>query len=140
MDGIEISNQKKKNQGAWRKGKLQILGKLLEVDTIKHAELKEIIKKNISGKKRIKTKLYSRNLIKGIMTWVVSLVRYSGPFLKWAREKLQQIDQRTIKLMMILKALHPRYDIDCMSRKERRRGLASIQDGIDHQHDLSKTT
>ena len=31
------------------------------------------------------------------------------------------------------KALHPRDDVDCLyvSRKERRRGLASIENGID---------
>ena len=38
-------------------------------------------------RKLLETKLNSRNLIKGINTWAVPLVRYSGPFLKWARDK-----------------------------------------------------
>ena len=32
---------------------------------------------------------------KGINTWTVILVRYSGPFLKWSKEELNQMDQRT---------------------------------------------
>ena len=35
---------------------------------------------------RDKTQL--QNLIKGINTWAVPLVRYSGPFLKWTRDEL----------------------------------------------------
>ena len=79
------------------------------------------------------TKLYSKSLIKGINSWAVSLVRYSGAFLKWAREELQQMDLRTRRLMMIHKALHPRDDIDrlYMSRKEGGRGLASTEDSVD---------
>ena len=61
------------------------------------------------------------------------LVRYSGPFLKWTREELKQMDQRTRKLMTMHKALHPRDDIDRLyvSRKEGGRGLASIEDTVD---------
>ena len=78
-------------------------------------------------------KLSSRNLIKGINTWAVPLVRYSGPFLKWTREELKQMDQRTRKLMTMHKALHPRDDGDRLyvSRKQGGRGLASIEDTVD---------
>ena len=68
-------------------------------------------------RKLIETKLFSRNLIKGINTWAVSLVRYSGPFLKWTREELKQMDQRTRKLNVF--------------RKEGGRGFASIEDSVD---------
>ena len=52
--------------------------------------------KNMSGEWKTKeTKFSSRNLIKGIDTWAVPLVRYSGPFLKWTRDELKQIDKRT---------------------------------------------
>ena len=81
----------------------------------------------------LETKLSSRNLIKGINTWAVPLVRYCRPFLKWTRDELKQIDQRTRKLMTMHKALHPRDDIDRLyvSRKEGGRGLASIEDSVD---------
>ena len=83
-------------------------------------------------RKLLETKLNSRNLIKGINTWAVPLVRYSGPFLKWTRDELKQMDQRTRKLMTMHKALHPWDDVDRLhvSRKEGR-GLASIEDSVD---------
>ena len=56
-----------------------------------------------------------------------------GPFLKWTREELKQIDQRTWKLMTMHKALPPRDDIDRLyvPRKEGGRGLTSIEDSVD---------
>ena len=79
------------------------------------------------------TKLLSRNLIKGINTRRVPLVRYSGPFLKWTKEELEQMDQRTRKLMTMDKVLPPRVDTDRLyaSRKEGKRGLDSIQYSVD---------
>ena len=61
------------------------------------------------------------------------LVKYLGPFLKWTREELKQMDQRTRKLMTMHKALHPRDDVDRLyvSRKQAGRGLASIEDTVD---------
>ena len=87
---------------------------ILEADTIKQTEMKEKVKKEYLRRTRklLETKLYSRNLIKGINTWAVPIIRYSGPFLKWTREELRQIDQKTRKLMTMHKALHPRDDID----------------------------
>ena len=43
------------------------------------------------------------------------------------------MDQRTRKLMTMHKVLHPRDDVDRLhvSRKERGRGLASIEDSVD---------
>ena len=76
-------------------------------------------------RKLLETKLNSRNLIKGINTCAVSLVRYSGHFLKWTRDEPKQIDQRTRKLMTMYKALHPRdvFDRLYVSRKEGEKDL-----------------
>ena len=108
---------------------------ILEADTIKQAEMKEKIQKEYLRRTRklLETKLSSRNLIKGINTWAVPLVRYSGPFLKWTRDELKQLDQRTRKLMTMHKALHPRDNADRLyvSRKEGGRGLACIEDSDD---------
>ena len=107
----------------------------MEADTIKHVEMKEKIKKEyLSGtRKLLETKLSCRNLINGINTWAVPLVRYSGHFLKWTKDELKQMDQRTRKLMTRHKALHSRDDVDRLyvSRKEGGRGLASIEDIVD---------
>ena len=130
--GMELPNQ----------GKIRTLGeketykylRVLEGDTIKQVGMKEKIKKEYFRRTRklLETKLYSRNLIKGIDTWTVLLIRYSGPFLKWSRE-VKQMDQRTRELMTMHKALHPRDDVNRLhvSRKERGRGLASIEDSVD---------
>ena len=70
--------------------------------------------------------------IKGINTWTVPFVRYSGPFLKWTREELKQMDQRSRKLMTLHKALHHKDDVDRhVSRKEGGRGLISNEDSVD---------
>ena len=95
-------------------------------NTIKQVEMKDKIRKEYLRitRKLLETKLSNRNLIKGINTWAVPLFRYSGAFLKWTRDELKQIDQRTRKLMTIHKALHARDDVDSLyvSRKEGGRG------------------
>ena len=84
-DGMELPNKDKIKKLAENET-YKYLG-ILEADTIKQAEMKEKIQKEHLRRTRklLETKLNSRNLIKGINTWAVSLVRYSGPFLKWTR-------------------------------------------------------
>ena len=132
-DGIELPTQDKIRTLAEHET-YKYLG-FLEADTIKQVEMKDKIQKEYLKRTRkvLETKLSCRNLIKGINTWAVSLVRYSGPFLKWTRDELRQIDQRTRKLMTMHKALHSRDDVDRLHvpRKEGGRGLASIEDNVD---------
>ena len=107
----------------------------MEADTIKQVQMKDMIRKEYLRRTRklLETKLSSRNLIKEINTWAGPLVRYSGSFLKWTRDELKQMDQRTRKLMTMHKALHPRDDVDRLYvyRKEGGRGLTSIEDSVD---------
>ena len=108
---------------------------VLEVDTIKQVQMKYKIQKEYPRRTRklLETQLSCINLIKGINTWAVPLVRYSGPFMKWTRDELKEMYQRTRKLMKIHKALHPRDDVGRLyvPRKERGRGLASVEDSVD---------
>ena len=108
---------------------------ILEADTIKQVQMKDTVRKEYLRRTRklLETKLSSRNPIKGINTWAAPLVRYSGHFLKWNRDELKQMDQRTRKLMTMHNTLYPRDDLDRLnvSRKEGRRGLASIEDTVD---------
>ena len=62
---------------------------ILDANTIKQVEMKEKIKKEYFRRMRklCEIKLYHWNLIKGINTWAVFLIRYLGPFLKWTREE-----------------------------------------------------
>ena len=132
-DGIELPNQDKIRTLAENKT-YKYLG-ILKADTIKQVEMKNKIQKEYLRRTRklLETKLNCRNLIKGINTWAASLVRYSGPFLKWIRDELRQMDQRTRKLMTMHKALHPRDDVErlYLSRKEGGRGFASMEDSVD---------
>ena len=107
---------------------------ILEVDTIKQVEMKDRIQKEyLRTRKLLETKFSSWNLIKEINTWAVFLVRYSGPFLKWAKDEFKQMDQKTRKLMTMHKALHRRDNVDRLyvSRKEGGRGLTSLENSVD---------
>ena len=131
MEGIEWPNP----------GKIRTLGEkktyklfgIFEADILNKRIWK---KKNLwRARKLLEIKLHSRNLIKGINTWVVRRVEYSGSLLKWTREEIQQIDQRTRKFMMMHKVLHFRNDLECRcqkkKKKKRRWGLDSIENCVD---------
>ena len=132
-DGMELPNHERIRTLEENKT-YKYLG-ILEADTIKQVQMKNPIRKEYLRRTRklLEIKLSSRNLIKGIDTWAVPLVRYSRPFLMWTREDLKQMDQRTRKLMTMHKALHTRDDVDRLYvyRKQGGRGLASIEDDVD---------
>ena len=132
-DGMELPNHDK-IRTLEENETYKYLG-ILEANTIKQVQMKDTTRKEYLRRTRklLETKLSSRNLIKGINTWAVTLDRYSGSFLKWTRDELEQMDQRTRKLMTMHKALHPRDDVDRLyvSRKEGGRGLTSIEDSVD---------
>ena len=89
-DGMELPNQDK-IRTLTENETYKYLG-FLEADTIKQVQMKDKIQKEYLRRTRklLETKLSSRNLIKGINTWSVLLVRYSGHFLKWTRDELKQ--------------------------------------------------
>ena len=111
-DGMELPNQDK-IRTIGEKETYKYLG-ILDDDTIKQVETKEKIKKEYLRRTRklLEAKPSSRNCIKGINTWAVSLVRYARRFLKWTREELKLMDQRTRKLVTMHKALHSKDDVD----------------------------
>ena len=87
-DGMELPNHDKiRTHGEDETYKYLVI---LEADTIKQVEMKDKIRKEYLRRTRklLETKLSSRNLIKGINTWAVFLIRYSGPFLKWTRDEI----------------------------------------------------
>ena len=81
-------------------------------------------------RKVLKSKLNGGNLVRGVNTWAVSLLRYSAAFVSWRKSELQAIDRKTRKLFTIYEALPPTSDIDTLyiPRKKRGRGLISIED------------
>ena len=119
-DGRNRTSKSRKNQKAQRNETYKYLG-ILEANPIKQVEMKEKNKKEYLRRTRklLETQLYCRKLIRGIKTWVVPLVRYSGPFLNWTREEFLQMNQRTRKLRTMHTALHPRDDIDYMYQEKK---------------------
>ena len=75
--------------------------RVTEADEIKKKETKEKVGKEYKRRIRkiLETKLGGENVIKGINTWAISLLRYSAAFLDWTKEELQQLDRRTRKLL-----------------------------------------
>ena len=92
--------------------------------------LKEYIRRL---RKVLKSKLNGGNLVCGVNTWAVSLLRYSAAFVSWRKSELQAIDRATRKLFTINGALHPKADVDRLyiPRKEGGRALISIEDFVE---------
>ena len=64
-------------------------------------EIKEKVKAEYLRRvcKVLEIKLNDGNIIIGINTWAVSLLRYSAAFIDWNCAELAQLDQITRKLM-----------------------------------------
>ena len=63
-------------------------------------------------RKVLKSKQNGGNLVRGVNTWAVSLLRCSASFVSWGKSELQAIDRKTRKLFTIYGALHPKSDVD----------------------------
>ena len=107
---------------------------MLQAEGIKQKELKEKVRNEYKRRVRklLETKLNGQNIINGINTWAVSLLRYSAPFLGWAKEEKQQLDRKTRKLLTMHGGLHPKSNVDRLHipRKEGGRGLLNVEDVI----------
>ena len=86
-----------------REGEIYEYLGILEADKF----LEEKMKLNVSKefirrlKKFLKSKLNGRNLVRGVNTWEVSLLRYSAAFASWRKSGLHAIDRKTRKLFTI---------------------------------------
>ena len=107
---------------------------ILQADQIRYTEMKEIVKAEYLRRvqKVLETNLNSSNIIKGINTWAISLLRYSAAFIEWNCEELTQLDQRTRKLMKMHNVLHPKSNVDHLyiTRNEGGRGLQGIEETV----------
>ena len=80
----------------------------------------------------MKSKLNGGNLVQGVNTWAVSLLRYSEAIISWRKCELQTIDRKTRKLFTIYGGLHPKSDANRLyiPRKDGGRGLIAIEDCV----------
>ena len=84
-------------------------------------------------RKVLKSKLNGGNLVRGVNTWAVLLIRYAAAFVSWRKSELQAIDTKTRKLFTTYGALHPKSDVERLyiPRKEVAKGSISIQDCVE---------
>ena len=132
FDGISLSDgrvMKRLIEGAGYK----YLG-ILQVDQIRYTEMKKKVKAEYLRRVRkvLETKLNGGNIIKGINTWAVSLLRYSATFTDWNGAELTQLARRTRKLMTMHNALHPKTNVDHLyiPSKEDGRGLQGVEEAV----------
>ena len=59
-------------------------------------------------RKVLKSKLNGGNLVQGVNTWAVSLLRYLAAFVSWRKCELQAADRKTRTLLTIYRGLHPK--------------------------------
>ena len=84
-------------------------------------------------RKVLKSKLDGGNLVCGINTYAIPLLRYSAAFVSWKKSELQAICRRTRKLFTINGALNPMSGVDRLyiPRKEGGRGWIFIKDCVE---------
>ena len=108
---------------------------ILEADKFLEEKMKlNILKEYIRRiRKVLKSKLNGGNLVRGVNTWVISLLRYSSAFVSWWKSELQAIDRKARKLFTIYGALYPKSDADRLyiPRKEGGKGLISIEECVE---------
>ena len=107
----------------------------LEADIFLEEEMKLNVSKEYIRRLRnvLKSKVNGENLVRGVNTWAVSLLRYSAAFVSWRKSELQTIDRKTRKFFTIYGALHPKLDVDRLHipRKEGGTGLISTPDCVE---------
>ena len=108
---------------------------ILETDRFLGEEMNLKVCKDYFGrlKKVLKSKLNGGNLVQGVSTWAVSLLRCSAAFISWKKCELQAIDSKARKLFTIYGGLHPKSDVDRLyiPRKDAGRGLIAIEDCVE---------
>ena len=83
-------------------------------------------------RKVLKPKLNGGNLVCGVDTWAVSLLRYSAAFVSWRKSELQAAGRKNRKLFTIYGALHPKADVDRLDiPRKGGRGLISTEDWVE---------
>ena len=104
-------------------------------DVAQCEEMKKKLTKEYFRRERklLQSKIYGGNIICGINTWAVSVLRYSASFINWTRDELRVLDRRTRKHLSMYGALHSR---DSVARlyipgTNGGRGLISVENFVD---------
>ena len=87
---------------------------ILEIDAIKHTEMKNIIKKEYFRRMKttLRSRLNERNVILAINSWAVSVLRYGAGAINWTEAELQELDRKTRKTLTMHGALNPNSNVN----------------------------
>ena len=92
---------------------------VLPLDSVMNREMKEKLRSQSNG----------GNVMAGVNSWTVGIIRYRDGVLDWTKEELKSIDTKTRKLMTVNGSLYLRGNVDrlYLARKEGVRGLTSCE-------------
>ena len=82
---------------------------------------------------KVKLKLDGGNIISVISLGVVFIVRYGAEVISWTKMELEELDQKTRKLMTVYGPKHPKADVDrlYLQRCEGGTGLIGLEDCVE---------
>ena len=107
---------------------------VLQLDSIMNREMKEKVKSEYIRrvKKLLRSQLNGGNVIAGMNSWALGIIRYGAGVLDWTKEELKSIDIKTRKLMTMNGSLHSRGNVGRLhlARKEGGRGLISCEECV----------
>ena len=80
----------------------------------------------------VRSKLYVENVIRGMNSWAVSIIRYTAGITDWTKRELKATDVRTRKMITTAGMFHQKGDVDrlYLMRKEGDRGMISVEDCV----------
>ena len=133
-DGIELPNGERMREIDLDGYKY--LG-ILQYDAIQSEAMKKKVKQEYFRrvKKLMRSKLNGGNVILGVNSWAIGIVRYGAGVLDWTKQELRDMDIRTRKIMTMNGNLHPRGNVSrlYLPRKEGGRGLISCEECVENE-------
>ena len=109
-EGIQLPNGEEIGEAGARGYKY--LG-ILELDKIMCDEMKRKVKEAYQKRVKLlmKTHRNGKNLFEALITWAISVIRYSAAFLDWMKEETKELDLWTRKQLIAGRALHPKSNV-----------------------------
>ena len=110
---------------------------ILQMDGTLNREMKVKVKSEYIRrvKKLVNSNLNGGNLVIGMNSWAVGIVRYGAGILDWTQEDLKQLDIKTRKILTMNGSLHPRSNVGrlYMSRRNGGRGMISCEECVKNE-------
>ena len=107
---------------------------ILESNMIKEEKMKSLFVKEYRRRSRLvlRSKLNGKKKIKAVNTWGVAALRYGAGIIKWREDEINELGRKTLKLLTLHKAFHPKSDTDRLyhKRSDGGRGLISCKETI----------